>query len=245
LFIGFVPINSIGCNSAKPTDVAPCSYPMFRWIKTVAPVQPDSDELDLSWEPFPLGGNVTWKVPDSGDGADLYANQRIKQYNITIQNSDTKEKKMYIINVNGTKYQKPMGSSVMFSIKNMTGETYQLWMNVTNEAGISAEVLRIVQPGEPVKPNTPLAPTYIAAIAAISGVCLVVFACLMYHCCIKSQKEVQEPLLSSGVQTTSTPNQPRSAVLASEDPYENFQPPMISQGDKDADAMLQGLLNEK
>jgi hypothetical protein len=245
LFTGFVPINSIGCDSAHPTDVKPCSYPMFRWIKTVAPIQPDRGGLDLSWEPFPFGGNVTWSVPDSGDGADLHANQRIKKYNITIQNMDTKEKKAFILNVNGTEYQKPMDSTLSFEIKNMTGDEYQLWMNVTNEAGLSSQSNIFVQPGTPVKPNNPLAPMSIAVIAAISGACLVVFACLMYHCCIKSQKQVEDPLLSSGVQTVAQPNQPRSTLLASEDPYENYQPPMQMQDDKDADAMLQGLLNEK
>jgi hypothetical protein len=102
LFTGFIPINSIGCDPSKPSDVTPCSYPMFRWIKTVAPIQPVLDSMSVEWHPFPFGGNISWLVPDSGDGADLFANQRIRLYNITMQNIDTKEKRQYLEYVNGT-----------------------------------------------------------------------------------------------------------------------------------------------
>merc|ERR1740130_2448495 len=100
-------------------------------------------------------------------------------------------------------------------------------MNVTNEAGLSTLVHRLVQPGTPT-PDNALGPLAIAVIAVTCGVLFVVGACLMYHFCIKNggkknSSNNQEFLpahnnVQSNMSPTMAPNNPMSNVLANEDP---------------------------
>lgn len=152
---------------------------------------------------------------------------------------------MWYLQFAGTDYQKPMGAPLVFPVYNLTGETYHLWMNVTNEAGLSSLYQRNVQPGSPQPSNGAVSPTMIATIAVCCGVLFVLAACMMYHCCIKSQAKTlkqSDPLLvnSQGHQTQRSMQQP----IANKDPYgQSYQPPPQDQSDLDADAMMQGLLN--
>jgi hypothetical protein len=124
LFTGFIPISADGCDSTKP-GLAPCASPSFKWIKTVAPVQPG--DSGVNWVQFPLGGNVTWTVPNSGDGEDLFFNQRIKSYNITVVDLQTKEKRQYLLpGQHGSSFAAPLDTSLLFSLWNMTGESYDV-----------------------------------------------------------------------------------------------------------------------
>ena len=190
LFTGFVPIDSMGCDSAHPASNEPCAYPMFRWIKTVAPVAPYSDGLNLGWSSYTNGGNITWNVPDSGDGADDVENQRIRTYNFTLLNEVNKYKVTHVLYVNHSKYLQTVGKQLQFSVNNLTtGVNYHLWLNVTNEAGLSTEVDRIVSPGSPSGGGGGLAPGITALIAIVVGIIFVVGACCMYHSCIKGNEK--------------------------------------------------------
>ena len=147
----------------------------------------------------------------------------------------------------GTDYQEPMGSHLVFPVHNLTGETYQLWMNVTNEAGLSSMYHRIIQPGSPEPSNGAVSPTTIAIIAVSCGVLFVLAACMMYHCCIKSRAKTlkqSDPLLASQVNQVN--QRSMQQPIANKDPYgQSYQPPPQDQSDRDADAMMQGLLNAK
>lgn len=246
LFTGFVPIDSMGCDSAHPASNEPCAYPMFRWIKTVAPVAPYSDGLNLGWSSYTNGGNITWNVPDSGDGADDVENQRIRTYNFTLLNEVNKYKVTHVLYVNHSKYLQTVGKQLQFSVNNLTtGVNYHLWLNVTNEAGLSTEVDRIVSPGSPSGGGGGLAPGITALIAIVVGIIFVVGACCMYHSCIKgNEKNAPEPLLS-GVQSSQSTTQQRQ--LPEEDPYNTAPAQQSSYSapmDSDADNMLKNLLAE-
>lgn len=257
LFTGFIPVSADGCDQAKP-GVAPCASPSFKWIKTVAPVQP-SDDANVVWKAFPYGGNVTWTVPNSGDGEDLVFNQRIKNYNITVLDINSKERREYILPARkGNLYAAPIDTKLLFSLWNMTGESYFLWFNVTNDAGLSfAGDHMFIRPGKSVVPSKPLSEEYIAVLAAGSGVLVVLAACCMYHCCIKADDDkstTEQPLLL-GVQASTlnesgrrneTQVQQQQQRLPEEDPYlpGEFTPTADDPQFSDADTMLKGLLAE-
>ena len=145
----------------------------------------------------------------------------------------------------GTDYQKPMGAPLVFSVYNLTGETYHLWMNVTNEAGLSSLYQRNVRPGSP-QPSSGAVPAAMTAIIAVCcGVLFVLAACMMYHCCIKSRAKTlkqSDPLLASQVNQVN--QRSMQQPIANKDPYgQSYQPPPQDQSDLDADAMMLGLLN--
>ena len=127
LFTGFIPVNANACGSDGP-GIAPCMSPSFKWIKTVAPIQPT--DADVQWIHGPIqpnGGNVTWTVPNSGDGEDLVFNQRIKNYNITVVDINSKERREYILPARkGNLYAAPINKKLLFSLWNMTGESYHV-----------------------------------------------------------------------------------------------------------------------
>ena len=249
LFTGFIPVNSMGCNTAKPKDLAPCAYPIFRWIKTVAPIAPIFDQLNLGWDAGVQGGNVTWTIPDSGDGADDYGNQNIKTYNITVQNNDNHEKKSWILSVNNASgYLGKSTEKLFFPITNLTGSNYHLWFNVTNQAGLSTVDDRQITPGAPPPSSNGLPPGTIALIAFSVGIACVVLACLMYHNCIKSGANSKEDPLLKSVQSSSSVTRVPASLQPEEDPYmiapsagSEYIAPQGSKLD-DADNMLQSLL---
>jgi hypothetical protein len=261
LFTGFIPVNANACGSTP--GIAPCMSPSFKWIKTVAPIQPT--DADVQWKSGPIqphGGNVTWTVPNSGDGEDLVFNQRIKNYNITVVDINSKERREYILPARkGNLYAAPINKKLLFTLWNMTGESYHLWFNVTNDAGLSfVSPLdpMFIQPGKSVKPDKPLSEEYIAVLAAGSGVLVVLAACCMYHCCIKADddKSTTEQHLLLGVQASTLNEsgrineaqvqQQQQQRLPEEDPYlpGEFTPTADDPQFSDADTMLKGLLAE-
>jgi hypothetical protein len=229
MFTGYIPITSAHCDANNPNTEVACSPPLFRWVKTVAPVKPFP--TDLEWAPGKDSINVTWKVPVSGAGADELHRQLIKEYTVTVlREDDNAVIKTYVLPVDEAhpEYFKAAGELIDLNIDGLNATYYEIVMNTTNTAGKSRT--------QTANANTFIAPNDTGSqpwwetllIASVVGVCLIVSACGMYHYCIKSsdsKDELKENLLtgnSAGVNTNTM-----ASPVAAEPSSPDFYPPAV------------------
>lgn len=228
MFTGYIPITSKHCDVDNPNQEVACSPPLFRWVKTVAPVAPLSTDMDFTSGKNSI--NVTWNVPASGAGADKYQRQLIKEYKLSVQYADNDTVvKTFVLPVDEAHPQffKVAGELISLNIKGLSAGYYDIVLNITNTANLFSS--QTLDANTDIAPNNggsqPLWKT--AVIASVVGICLIVAACGMYHCCIKSSSnskdELKESLMSNSV--SGAGNNKMASPVAAAPNSPNFFPP--------------------
>ena len=244
MFTGYVPIESKNCDKTDPNLDAPCSPPLFRWIKTVAPVQPFATEID--WTPGKNSINVTWKVPASGAGADAYQRQLITKYTVRVLHGDANSViRTFVLPVDEShpEYFKPAGALIDLNIDGLNATYYEIEVNTTNNAGLSrtqiANANTYITPKNKNKIPTPIA----IIIAVVVGILLIVLACGMYHYCIKSDEPTTDDGLKESLVDNATVNS--MEVPVSQNSPEFYPPATMRTVDEAAaDDAMKRLMNE-